>query len=128
MPKNAILNIKNQSGFDWIFVHHADNILELLLANYNSPEQARALMDLGDLSRLEPNKAIAYHRDLKYPKASCFHLNRSRPKQSLKNERIWAHYDGNGPEINNIDKNIQYFMFDNGWVQIEWLADYSKEL
>ncbi len=115
MPKNAILNIKNQSGFDWIFVHHADNILELLLANYNSPEQARALMDLGDLSRLEPNKAIAYHRDLKYPKTSCFHINKSEPKQNMGYEFCW------GVRPIPKDSDIEYFLFDESWQKISWI-------
>lgn len=117
MPKNAILNIPNKDKFNWTFVHHADNILDLLLANYNSPEQARTLLDLGDLSRLEPTRAVAYHRDLGYPKTSCFHLGEPKPKQNLQGEY----------KLELKDPNIDYFVFGGiGWARLNWLPHSNR--
>lgn len=118
MQQSAILNLKNINGtFDWIFVHHAADILQVLQAKYNTPHAAKELLNLGDLSRLELHKATQYHADLHYPKASCFHRNNPEPKRNMSYE-----YDFSSRKIRK-DESIKYFIFDESWQELEWSED-----
>jgi hypothetical protein len=131
MPKHAVLNVQNPNGtFDWIFVHHADEI-EPLLSQYNTPSAARELMALGDLSVLKSelhppigaahtykapiaNVTVAYHRDCGYPKASCLHLGEPESKRKMD-------YEFNFETKSCIrDRTIKYFIFTNGWIELSW--------
>lgn len=67
MSTRAFIAVKKGNGYEAIYLHRdADPEHALsMLGNYATPDKARALINLGDLSELNDTleSTVAYHRD-----------------------------------------------------------------